>query len=254
MEEQGIKQFVERWEASGAAERANYQLFLSELCDVIGVPHPQPATPDNRRNAYVFERSVEFQDGAGGQSTRFIDLYKRGCFVLEAKQGADAASQHAAPLSAAQKLLDAALKKGTAKRGTRASDEAMLRAKGQADQYVRALGGDEGRPPFIVVVDVGHTLELYSEFTCTGGTYVPFPAPGSHRIFLRDLENPEVRQRLHQGSSGSILRFAFGPEDGCFWLLVAGCWPRQQPELTEMVDEGNVLRRRPGGSSIRWFG
>lgn len=58
MNEQEIMQFIERWEVSGAAERANYQLFLSELCSVIGVPHPDPATPDNSLNAYVFERSV----------------------------------------------------------------------------------------------------------------------------------------------------------------------------------------------------
>ncbi|WP_281275030.1 hypothetical protein [Geomonas oryzae] len=31
-----VTDFLLRWEASGAAERANYQLFLSELCDVLG--------------------------------------------------------------------------------------------------------------------------------------------------------------------------------------------------------------------------
>ena len=77
------EQFIERWENSGAAERANYQLFLSELCDVLGVPHPDPATPDNRENAYVFERSVRFEDSTGHASTNFIDLYKRGCFFLD---------------------------------------------------------------------------------------------------------------------------------------------------------------------------
>ena len=30
-----IKNFISRWEASGAAERANYQLFLAELCDLL---------------------------------------------------------------------------------------------------------------------------------------------------------------------------------------------------------------------------
>ncbi len=196
MDEAEIAQFIERWECSGAAERANYQLFLSELCDVIGVPHPEPATSDTTRNAYVFERAVDFEDGQGGQITRFIDLYKRGCFVLEAKQGSDPEIAAEESLSEAQKKLRAKIRRGTAKRGTPAWDQAMLRAKGQADQYVRALSRDEGRPPFIVVADVGHTIELYSEFSCTGGTYVPFPAPGSHRIFLHDLERPEIRERL----------------------------------------------------------
>jgi hypothetical protein len=79
-----VEQFIRRWEVSGAAERANHQLFISELCDLLGVPHPDPATPDNSQNAYVFERAVTFKYGDGSTSTGFIDLYKRGCFVLEA--------------------------------------------------------------------------------------------------------------------------------------------------------------------------
>jgi hypothetical protein len=55
---------------------------------------------------------------------------------------------------------------------------------------------EEGRPPFLIVVDVGHTIELYSEFTRTGGTYIPFPDPRSHRIQLRDLEKNDVRETL----------------------------------------------------------
>lgn len=81
-----IEQFVSRWQASGAAERANYQLFLSELCDVLDVPRPDPCTPDETSNAYVFEKPVPLPPGSPGR----IDLYRRGCFVLEAKQGSDA--------------------------------------------------------------------------------------------------------------------------------------------------------------------
>ena len=33
-----ISSFIARWTASGAAERANYQLFLSELCDALDLP------------------------------------------------------------------------------------------------------------------------------------------------------------------------------------------------------------------------
>jgi hypothetical protein len=48
--------FIPRWESSAAAERANYQLFLSELCDFLGVPRPNPTVPDDEQNIYVFER------------------------------------------------------------------------------------------------------------------------------------------------------------------------------------------------------
>ena len=79
--------FVRRWAASGAAERANYQLFLAELCDVLGVPRPEPTRADDPDNAYVFERPSPSDHGDGTTTTGRIDLYKRGCFVLEAKQG-----------------------------------------------------------------------------------------------------------------------------------------------------------------------
>jgi len=41
-----IQRFITRWQASGAAERANYQLFLSELCDVLDAPRPDPTAAD----------------------------------------------------------------------------------------------------------------------------------------------------------------------------------------------------------------
>jgi len=84
-----IQDFLGRWENSGAAERANYQLFLSELCNLLGVAPPDPTQADDRQNAYVFERNVVFQYPDGTSSTKRIDLYKRGCFVLEAKQGSE---------------------------------------------------------------------------------------------------------------------------------------------------------------------
>src|SRR5690606_42161102 len=72
----------------------------------------------------------------------------------------------------------------------------MLRAHNQADQYARALPADEGRPPFILVTDVGRNIELYAEFSRSGATYTPYPDPRSHRIRLEDLRRDEIRQRL----------------------------------------------------------
>lgn len=66
-----VQLFIERWADSGAAERANCQIFLSELCALLDVPPPEPATPDINLNAYVFERD-------GSSTTGRIDLYKRG--------------------------------------------------------------------------------------------------------------------------------------------------------------------------------
>ena len=89
--------FIAKWAASGAAERANAQAFLLDLCQVLEVEPPLPKTPEEAANAYVFEKTVP---AIAGSSKNFIDCYKRGHFVLEAKQGADAASG-STPLSAA---------------------------------------------------------------------------------------------------------------------------------------------------------
>ena len=36
-----IETFITRWsEARGGAERANYQMFLSELCEALDLPRP----------------------------------------------------------------------------------------------------------------------------------------------------------------------------------------------------------------------
>ncbi|MDD3610094.1 MAG: class I SAM-dependent DNA methyltransferase [Halothiobacillaceae bacterium] len=163
--------FIERWQAANGSERANYQLFLTELCELLGLPRPEPASDDTRDNAYVFERRVDIHNADGSVTRGFIDLYRRGSFVLEAKQTG--------------KELDSG-----------GWNTAMLRAQNQADQYARALPADEGRPPFIVVVDVGRSIELYAEFTRTGSTYVPYPDPAHHRIRLDDLRDETIRERL----------------------------------------------------------
>jgi hypothetical protein len=54
-----IDVFIKRWQGQeGGQERANYALFLTELCDALGLPHPDPAGADRERNDYVFERAV----------------------------------------------------------------------------------------------------------------------------------------------------------------------------------------------------
>lgn len=186
-----VQAFIQRWRASEASERANFPLFATELCDLLDVPRPDPASANSQHNAYVFERSVTFHHADGHTSNGRIDLYKRECFVLEAKQGSSATVE--TPLFG---TAPAAGRRGTARRGTSQWDDAMQRAKNQAERYARALPADEGRPPFLVIVDVGHSIELWSEFSRSGGDYVPFPDPQSHRILLEDLADEAIRERL----------------------------------------------------------
>ncbi|MBA4032955.1 MAG: SAM-dependent methyltransferase, partial [Planctomyces sp.] len=87
-------------------------------------------------------------------------------------------------------------RKGHGTRGTKAYDDTMLRARSQAEQYAKALPADEGWPPFLIVVDVGHSIELFADFTRSGKTYLPFPDPKSYRILLNQLANDDIRHTL----------------------------------------------------------
>lgn len=185
------KTFIARWRESGGAERSNYALFLSELCDVLGVDRPDPAGDDNSKNQYVIDRSITFLEADGNTTTNYIDLYRRGFFVLETKQGVEKRNAETI-LSDAGKQAEKKMRKGHGVRGSAPWKLTMQGARGQAEGYVRGLPAEDGRPPFVVVVDVGYCIELYSEFTLTGGNYVPFPDQQSHRIHLDDLAKSEV--------------------------------------------------------------
>jgi len=192
--------FETRWLKSGGAERANYGLFLTDLCDLLGVARPDATTDDPAQDAYVLERAVTFSNSSanGKSSTGRIDLYKRGCFVLETKQGTDTPDQQAKRAKAELGLPADKRRKGHAVRGTAKWGQMMESARQQALGYVRALPGTEPRPPFVVVVDVGYCLDLYSNFAGVGDNYVPFPDSQSYRLRLGDLADESVRARLRQ--------------------------------------------------------
>ncbi len=185
-----IDSFISRWENSGAAERANYQMFLSELCEILGVPRPDPTSPDPAKNLYVFDRAITRINPDGSSTTNYIDFYNARHFVLETKQGT---SVDASPDELAKPTPT---KTGHGKRGSAAFDRALERAFHQGRGYITSLPVAEGRPPFLLVCDVGHSIDLYAEFSGTGGHYERFPDPKNHRILLTDLRHEETRARL----------------------------------------------------------
>jgi len=190
--------FETRWLKSGGAERANYGLFLTDLCDLLGVARPDATSDDPAQDAYVLERAVTFGNSGGKASTGRIDLYKRGCFVLETKQGTDTPDQQAKAAKAELGLAADKRRKGHAVRGTAKWGQMMEAARQQALGYVRALPGSEPRPPFVVVVDVGYCIDLYSNFAGVGDNYVPFPDSQTYRLRTADLAEEPVRARLTQ--------------------------------------------------------
>ncbi len=69
-----VEAFIARWRGADGSELANAQSFTRELCELLGVPVPDPAQADTRDNAYVFEHRVDFRHGDGSESCDFIDL------------------------------------------------------------------------------------------------------------------------------------------------------------------------------------
>ena len=177
----GITDFITRWKASGGSEQANSQLFLAELCAVLDLPPPDPSRPVNEENTYSFERKVYIPRGDGTEELKRLDLYRKGCFVLEAKQGQDKAAPLALPGITASSAV---------RRGSRQWEDAMQRAKRQAENYIRCLPAAEGRPPFLIVADIGFCFDLYTEFSRSGGVYLHFPDARKYRITLDELEKP----------------------------------------------------------------
>ncbi|MFM2073760.1 MAG: hypothetical protein RJB34_65 [Pseudomonadota bacterium] len=159
--------FIERWQNVKASELATAQSFVIDLCELLGVDRPHATDEQD----YMFERPLKEAHSDGSQSDRRVDCYKRGHFILEAKK----------------------LKSGT---HTKNYSNTLLGAHAQAQNYARALPAAEGRPPIILVVDVGNVIQLFSEFSRTGGNYIPYPDPRSHQIKLHDLRDETIRQRL----------------------------------------------------------
>lgn len=137
--------FVSKWQGSAGDERANKDSFLRDFCEALGLdtPGPKDASPD-----YCFEKEIRLTHGDGTTTTGFMDLYRAGGFVLEAKQGGRPGSPNA--------------------RGSRSHDRYMERAFGQVVRYVQAL---PKRPPFVITCDIGHVFEVWEGFSGDFGGY-----------------------------------------------------------------------------------
>jgi hypothetical protein len=139
-----LRQLAERWSGARAAERANAQSYLKEPCRALAIEEPRPAG-----SGYEFELAVRTVSRDGTEVANFIDLYKRDCFALEAKDEAEGAS----------------------------NDRLLLKAFGQVRNYANALPSD--RPPYILVMDVARTLILWDRWS---GDYGGFNAGRRPRV------------------------------------------------------------------------
>ena len=191
-----VEEFIRRWTASSGAERANFQLFASQLCRILGVSEPDPAQEDGSLNDYTFERTVEFKQADGSKSLGRIDLYKRSCFVMEAKQSREKGRRKELQFAGHPDLFVPDYAPRGKRGANRAWDQFMINARHQAQGYARALEPNHGWPPFILVCDVGHCIEVYADFSGQGKNYAQFPDRQGFRIFLDELRSSAMRDRL----------------------------------------------------------
>jgi hypothetical protein len=194
MPKRDIEEFISHWKGATAPEQSISQQFLCELCELLDVP-----VPGNQRNgSYTFEFHVKDTQHDGTTQEGRIDLYKRGSFILESKKFQEKVAEQSQLELAAEKIGAFSKRKKIAApvRDTDRWDDAMLKAYVQARDYVRALPPDEPTPPFLLVVDVGHVIEIRADFSLTGRAYQPFPDPLTYRIGLDQLKDEKIRQRL----------------------------------------------------------
>ena len=190
-----IDSFIAEFSASGGAERSNAQLFVMGLCEVLGLQRPSAAQSDTASDDYVFERRIAFRHPNGTTTPGWIDCYKRDSFILEAKQSRKRSTKGDPDQLALPG--DAFLPKtGHAIQGTRQWDRVMVQARKQAEDYARALPVDHGYPPFLLIVDVGHVIEVFADFSGQGKNYSHFPDRQSYRITMDDLRDTAVQDRL----------------------------------------------------------
>ncbi len=189
-----VEKFIERWSGSGGSEMATAQSFAIELTDLLGVDRPNVSDKEGDFHDYRFERPVTLTHTGRKRNGR-IDLYKKGHFILEAKQFV---SDPDSEKSTLEKFVAKKVHKqtGHGKRNSSTFDDTMLKARNQADSYARAVAKEDGWPPFLMVVDVGHVIELYADFSKQGQGYNQYPDGNRYRIYLDDLRQEETRALL----------------------------------------------------------
>jgi type II restriction/modification system DNA methylase subunit YeeA len=72
------EEFIAKWRGSQLSERAASQSHFNDLCSVLGVPGPTPATAGD----YTFEKPTR----KIGNTQGFADVWKRHCFAWEYKR------------------------------------------------------------------------------------------------------------------------------------------------------------------------
>jgi hypothetical protein len=115
---------------------------------------------------------------------------------MEAKQSREKDRPKALNLPGQLDLIEPDYQPRGQRSANRAWDQLMISARRQAEDYARALPQSHGWPPFVLVCDVGHCIEVYADFSGQGKNYAQFPDRQGFRIYMQDLRDEKVRKRL----------------------------------------------------------
>ncbi|MEO6042166.1 MAG: type IIL restriction-modification enzyme MmeI, partial [Croceibacterium sp.] len=174
-----VAELIDKWWGKpGGQEHANFHPFISDLCELLGVDRPG-AAEKGKLGSYEYEASVPGGSYRSPKGTGAIDLYKRGHFIMEAKQSYLKPDQ--TPLDLGDDDT-----RPRAPSGAR-YDKLMKDAWVQVRNYARNLPSHEPVAPFVIVCDVGRAFELYVDPAGNGRDYEFFPDRQSYRIELPDL-------------------------------------------------------------------
>ena len=174
--------FIQRWQKSSASERANYALFLSELCDHLDLPRPEPSQADESLQYLCDRQGRRLTRNSTARQQRTTSTSTNGTASSWKPSRAAIPNWAVLPLHLAAARAQA--KNEARHRRPWHPRVGCSHARGprQAERYAKALPASEGWPPFLIVVDVGHSIELYADFSLTGKAYLPFPDPRTFRI------------------------------------------------------------------------
>lgn len=182
-----IDQYILHWEKSGGMESASRH-HIHDFLTLLGVPTPDSPRPDLYENVYTYEMTHRITNPDGTVSTGNSDLCYEGHVLLEMKQGHNPEQRRSAS--------GGPFRRGHAARGTPQWDTMMIDAREQAFRYALSMN-ESVRPPFVIVWDLGHRWEIYSDLNFTG-QYTAFPAPGKNRFHLADLRDEKVRDMMRR--------------------------------------------------------
>jgi len=80
-----VDEFIaEWWGKPGGSEKSNFAPFIADLCDLLDEKRPGQAEK-GKLGAYEYEGSVPKGSFRSLDASGAIDLYKRGCFIMEAQ-------------------------------------------------------------------------------------------------------------------------------------------------------------------------